>query len=273
MQGRWGARRRLARSAVAVAALGLATAAAQAGTLTISDGVGSGSGGEFAISNLVLGSGEYVSTLNGTNVQYPYGLGSSFEGQTYGSAQFETFCVERNEYISLPGNYSFTVSTGAINGGVGGQSSTNFDPVSAETAYLYREFRAGTLWVDRNGNGTQDATDLYNYTGVTGTGYASRTTWANSLQDAIWYLENELTTAPGSGSLAGRLVTAAQNWVTANGDNLRGVRIMNLTQNGVLKQSQLALVPLPTSAYAGLGLLAGLGIFGVIRRRNRSALA
>lgn len=271
MQGRWDARRRLARSLVAVAALGLGTAVAQAGTLTISDGVGSGSGGEFAISNLVLGSGEYVSTLNGTNVQYPYGLGSAFEGQTYGSAQFETFCVERNESITLPGNYSFTVSTGAINGGVGGQASTNFDPVSAQTAYLYREFRAGTLWVDRNGNSVQDATDLYNYTGTTGTGYANRTTWANALQDAIWHLEGEIS-APGATSLAGRLVTAAQNWVTANGDNLRGVRIMNLTQNGVLRQSQLALVPLPTSAYAGLGLLAGLGLVGVLRRRNRSAL-
>jgi hypothetical protein len=55
---------------------------------------------------------------------------------------FETFCLEKNEYITIGGKYYYTVSDSAIRGGVGGPSP---DPISIGTAWLYSQFARGTL--------------------------------------------------------------------------------------------------------------------------------
>jgi hypothetical protein len=52
---------------------------------------------------------------------------------------FISFCLERNEHISLPGTYHATIDAGAVNGGVGGQTTTNFDPLDIKTDYLYSQ--------------------------------------------------------------------------------------------------------------------------------------
>ena len=84
-------------------------------------------------------------------------------------APFNSFCLERNEFISLGGTYSYTVNNSAVAGGLAGGSP---DPISIGTAYLYSQFRAGTL------------------TGYTSASSANQT----ALQEAFWWLEDEIPT-------------------------------------------------------------------------------
>lgn len=152
---------------------------------------------------------------------------------------FITFCLEYNEYINFGSTYKVaSVGTAAINGGVGGG---NPDPISNATAYLYTQFRAGSL-----------------------AGYLGDVASANSLQNAIWFLENEI------GSVSGQALTWA-NLGLANGTGLGNVRVMNLTTlSGEVAQDQLMMVPEPET-YAML--LAGLGLMGFVARRRQRKLA
>jgi hypothetical protein len=49
----------------------------------------------------------------------------------------EVFCLERIEYISLPGTYFGEISESAISGGISGG---NPDPLDSETAWLYTQY-------------------------------------------------------------------------------------------------------------------------------------
>jgi hypothetical protein len=161
--------------AVAVAAItGFASSYALAAPtkITLGNGYGAGPGGEF---NAVVTGGtntanQHSSVLNGTG------------------ASFITFCVEYNETFSY-GQTLFVKgapNTGAIEGGVGKAAmyfgdvagSPTFDPISSRTAYLYTQFSKGTL-------------SNYDYTSP-----SLRPADADALQQAIWYLENELPTTP-----------------------------------------------------------------------------
>ena len=66
---------------------------------------------------------------------------------------WQTFCLEETEYVNIPGyNYYMTIDPYAINGGgplhgatinlPGGKTA---DPLDVRTAYLYTQFRNGTL--------------------------------------------------------------------------------------------------------------------------------
>jgi len=188
--------------------------------LKFSDGPGTTGGGEFFVDNLSNGSG----------------------------IDFITFCIEKNESVNMVNTFKVgAVSTGAVNGGVGGP---NPDPISFATAWLYKEFRAGTL-----------------------ASYAHTDTKANSLQKAIWYLEEEYTTTQAVAYAA--LDAQAQTWVndaSTNGTSLYGVGVINLqTLGGGDAQDQLTMIPEPET-YAML--LAGLGLMGfVARRRQRKLVA
>jgi hypothetical protein len=151
-----------------------------------------------------------------------------------GSIDFQTFCLELNEHLPyavypLFGDVvNFTVNTGAINGGISGQESTNFDPISPQTAYLYTRFWNGTL-------------PDYNYTPGAG-----RKASAGELQFAIWKLEGEF--AP---DLSDNGHVQAEAWVdlaNANaGSGIGDVRVLNITElDGTLRQDVLVRITQPT---------------------------
>ena len=154
---------------------------ASAAQITISgDGdYRAGSGGEFnvraadASGAALLATADLGSytTLNGTVVGTANGtrMNAGFGGQI----GFETFCLEVNQFISLPGTYDASISLGARPGGVGGNGT--IDLISIGTAYLYSQFAAGSL---------------AGYTYVNG---GSRSASAVMLQTAIWFLEDEIS--------------------------------------------------------------------------------
>ncbi len=132
-------------------------------------------------------SGYYDTSFNGGefNISNVTGAASAavgyYDSKATANGGFETFCLEMNQYISVPGNYNYGVSSAAISGGVStgatGYTSggVSHDPISIGTAWLYLQFASGTL---------------AGYTYAPGT---ARGTSAEQLQTAIWWLENELT--------------------------------------------------------------------------------
>jgi hypothetical protein len=175
---------------------------------------------------------------------------------------FQTFCVETNEYINIGGTYYVNVNTAAVLGDGGKKAGGNpltgglGDPLDARTAYLYTQFRAGTL-------------AGYNYTAGAG-----RAASAGALQNAIWVIEQE--TGKVLETDQARAFKAAADAATAPGgewyakygaDGIGDVRVLNLysdsTRTG-LCQDQLVLVPAP--AAIGLGML-GLALVGWLKRR------
>lgn len=101
---------------------------------------------------------------------------SSYDSKTKNvgtSGTFQTFCMERYEYISkYPATYAAVFNNKAIYGG----HYPNGDPLSVGTAWLYHEFQSGTL-------------AGYKYTGTE----EQREHSAELLQNTIWWLEGEAT--------------------------------------------------------------------------------
>lgn len=170
----------------------------------------------------------------------PVGLG--LQGAAPG--RFITFCVETDEYIKNGYTYDVAFNNAAVSGGSGGPSP---DPLDARTAFLYTMFMNGSLSVLES-----SFTYLNAASGV-------------ALQDAIWYIEEEIA-APAGGSLANDLIVLAQsNVVSGAWTGIGNVRILNLTRNGDPGQDQLVLIPLPTAA--GMGLFGLATLIGARRRR------
>jgi hypothetical protein len=173
---------------------------------------------------------------------------------------FQTFCVEYDEHFG-GATYDFVLNDRTVYGGISSvdplDSSRNGtateDPLSAETAWLYTQFWKGTL-----------SNYDYNY----GSG---RVASAEALQEAIWWLEGEISGPQSS------LSQQASDWIddaiTYNDGTIGKVRVLNLWDQGFVgvagheKQDQLVMVPLPSAALAGFALLAGLGL--AYRRRRR----
>lgn len=205
----------------AISTFGAIAAQAYDGTVTISGTSGTIGGGPFSVS-ITKGPGP---GLNGA------------------ANSFLTFCLERNEFLGYGTPYDVNVTSGAINGGVSGG---NPDPISAETAWVYANFVAGTLPVD-------PGTTLP-YTG-------------DEIQAVIWQLEGE-NVAPANPihPVNATLLAAAIAGGAGAPVDLWGVRAMNLYSGAgtslVNHQDLLVVVPEPSTYIAGglalLPLLFGL---------------
>lgn len=167
---------------------------------------------------------------------------------------FQSFCLERNEYIWANQTYDVLLSDSAHEGGVAGG---NPDPISIGTAWLYWQFARGTL--------------AYNYSGTA----AQRKASAGALQNAFWCLEEELG-CPASGNDYYNLVIAQFDTLTgarADAGGAYGVKVLNLYDVGYAEQAahgrqdQLILVPEPASI---LGLGTVLFLIGSKLRRKRA---
>lgn len=219
--------------------------------------------------NSVAGSSNFYTTAqlinSGTN-------GGEFLITKAGSPAdtFKTFCIEKNEFIALPHAYVVEISNSANGGGVGltdpltGIVSTGSDPLSQVTKQLYGGYRNNAI------------------VGVGGFNYSTVPSLAD-LQNAIWYLENEVP-ATGLSSGANALVSWAANKVSANGGlSEYDVRVMRLWDNynsstGVWSgyhQDQLYYVgtsnaggvPEPVTLVIWSALAGAGSIYGLRRRR------
>lgn len=269
----------------------------------------SGNGGEFRIVGSTAGMHSQFSDITSAHA---YNLAGG-DGSTLGyaaAADFQSFCLERNETIGNGSTYSFSIDTAAIRGGLGGQNpvGSGQDPIGNATAFLYRSFRLGTLSnYAYNGAGTnasQIAGEGFSiWSQAAGTGNnnqeARRERAARTLQTAIWFLEGELpglgsvlpTTVPAPGSGNNDPNPNALNqaewdqliaWVNAgnaarNGDY--GVRALNLWTDRAGGTAGVYDAGIDTLVQSQLTLIplptaAGLGLAGMgglALRRRRTA--
>jgi hypothetical protein len=211
-------------------------ASASSASLNRIPGYFSGSGGEF----FMVPSVDWSSVLSLYSPQALYSPPS-----TNNILGFETFCVELNQHIYIPGTYTVTFSNAADDG------VNPVDPLSQGSAWLYSQFAAGTL-------------AGYNYTPGSGRG-----TSALALQKTIWWLEGDAAN-PGN-SFSTLVATQFGSAANAMADNYTGsarmynVEVANLTlvdprtKAVTYIQDQLVLVPEPMAL-----LLLGCGLVGVV---------
>jgi hypothetical protein len=242
-----GARSAFLGLAIAAASVLGTTAVAEAGTVTITT-----NSSQYSSS----GAGEWgVTAITGLGV-VSMGSPGAFSGNL-----FQTFCLERNESLSS-GTFNYSLDTGARAGGVGGATG-GFDALSSQSAWLF------TTWY--NGNLTNANGFSYNYNYGSG-----RVASAGQLQTALWLLEGELTESQVDHSTAGYAwYLLANSSSEAANFGLGNVRVLVLTDTttGANRQDVLVMVPLPSAALLGLGLMTAVGAFGLIRRRrNHSVL-
>ena len=161
------------------------------------------------------------------------------------------FCKDKTEYVDystafvINGITPYTLTDDAAHGGDG----LGRDWISPQTAWLYTQFRAGTL-------------SGYDYAG------ANRWLSANDLQRAIWWFENE------DGNQSNSFVTLANTAVSSGGwSGIGNVTVMNLYfPDGREAQDQLALAPVTTTSVPEPATLAlaGTGIGLTVYRRYRN---
>ena len=100
-------------------------------------------------------------------------LVTSSSGESWQQMDVATFCLEFNEHIVLGQRLVVgAISDRAVLGGISGGSGFG-DPLSAQTQFLYAAYASGQL--------------------STAVGYTPSNAWADSMQEAVWSLEGEVT--------------------------------------------------------------------------------
>ena len=232
--------------ALAACALGLIAQQASATTIdwnnSYRNSTGSGPGaygGEFTLIDTGLDLSAYTTDTSGI----------------IGADSFQTFCIEYNEHIYRGQTVTYALNTQAVMGGAGGPSP---DPVSQGTAYLYSRFASGDL-----------ASSGFDYS------LAGRALSAGLLQEAIWYLEEEiaLTAAEMAANIFltaaesefGTLATAMLDQGTDASYNVSAVNLYN-SDGTRLRQDQLYVGPGASTSVPDGGasvLLFGLALIGI----------
>jgi len=159
--------------------------------------------------------------------------------------QFIAFCCETGAGHEIGNNVTANVEITTWADGAAP------DPLDAKTAYLFHQFNWGAL-------------PGYRYGGT----YAERTSDADQLQFAMWYIEQE----PGYGLPAPG--TKARTWydaaVAAGWTDIGQVRVLHLTnaQGAGLQDMIFEQVPEPgTLAFLSFGMMGALPF---LRRRKRA---
>lgn len=233
-------------SAVALALL-FGAESARADTLYIGDSAERiGSGGAFHVTSYSGSLAPVSSLITGVD-----------------GGQFNTFCIEKDEFISLGGEYAYSVGSAAIHGGAGGPDP---DPLDSVTAKLFYAYWTGQLQGFEYSTGTD----------VDGSGVSEHGRDMRDLQNAFWYLEDEIGSSAGGETLAFITWASGKSWGNLGQEwtGVGGVRVLNLFDKttGAVKQSQMIVVPLPTGALMGFALLGVLGVANRIRSRRQHSI-
>jgi hypothetical protein len=196
-------------------------------------------------------------------------LSGYVDGQTrnlgpVGISSFQSFCLERLELIA--GHTTYNASLAPV-------TTSELDPLSQGTSFLYQQFAMGTLAGYSYDDGDGDFTDAE---------AAARRASAGLLQSAFWWLENEIWLADPSANpflalVAAQFGSAANGQITAN-PALYGVQVVQMTtlQNGAAQDVLYfnpAGVALRSVPDGGTTLaLTGLALLGIALLARRFAL-
>lgn len=211
------------------------------------------------------GGGEFIAQATGQNfTQYYYNGAGNNDAVYQGGVNanqgvgFVTFCLEHGEFVSFNTSYTAALSLSAVAGG--GGAVNGHDTISRGTAWLYTQFAKGTL-----------ASYDYNYN------TAGRDSSAGLLQQAFWYLEDEVSLTAtqiasnpflqaAKGKFSDDLAVAKLNTTSEY-----AVLVLNMYDaQGNKVQDQLVIVPEASTIMAGALLLLPFGASTVRILRKKS---